>query len=114
MGNNDQKISFLKSAPKEQLSTVLHNDMPLENKSYLEDNRAVNPTCITEDDYKLIEDINNAKNEWLEANSNLQYVSEHEIIDYYIYILKAAQIKYDYYLKKAKEKGLLADPVHKA
>jgi hypothetical protein len=66
----------------------------------------INKYYITGDDYRLIEDINNAKNEWLEADTNFQYVCENEIVDYYTYILKAAQIKYEYYLKKAKERGV--------
>ncbi|HHV96340.1 MAG TPA: YaaL family protein [Clostridiaceae bacterium] len=54
----------------------------------------------------LIQDLKEAKNEWLNADLNFQYVVENEFIEYYTYRLKAAQIKYEYFLKKAKEKGI--------
>jgi hypothetical protein len=73
------------------------------------------PYCITEEDNTLIEDIRSARNEWLNADSNLQHVCESEIIDYYTYMLKAAQIKYEYFLKKAKERGVrLKQGIHGA
>ncbi|HOJ10861.1 MAG TPA: YaaL family protein, partial [Clostridiales bacterium] len=59
-----------------------------------------------DEDYILIQNIKDAKNEWLNADLNLQYVNETEFVEYYIYKLKAAQIKYEFFLKKAKERGL--------
>ncbi|NLC68990.1 MAG: YaaL family protein [Clostridiaceae bacterium] len=77
--------------------------------SYFKSNknlRNIGPYTVTEEDDMLIENIRSARNEWLNANSNLQHVCENEIIDYYTYLLKAAQVKYEYFLKKAKEKGV--------
>jgi len=54
----------------------------------------------------LIHDLKEAKNEWMNAELNFQYVSEDEFIEYYTYRLKAAQIKYEFFLRKAKEKGI--------
>lgn len=58
------------------------------------------------EDEILIQNIKDAKNEWLNADMNFQYVSEDEFIEYYTYKLKAAQIKYEFFLRKAKEKGI--------
>ncbi|MFZ5986498.1 MAG: YaaL family protein [Bacillota bacterium] len=54
----------------------------------------------------LIESIKNARKEWISANANFEYAVESEIIDYYTYKIKAYQIRYDYLIKKAKEKGV--------
>mgnify|MGYP000900370888 FL=1 len=70
--------------------------------------KSINPDCIKDinEDQMLIENIESAKNEWINADLNFQYVSENEFVEYYTYKLKAAQIRYEFFLKKAKEKGL--------
>ena len=45
----------------------------------------------------LIQSLKDAKNEWLNADRNFQYVSEDEFVEYYTYKLKAAQIKYEFF-----------------
>lgn len=60
---------------------------------------------------EIIESLKNARNEWMNANINFDYVSDQEIIDYYTYQIKACEIRYEYYLKKAKKFGLSADPL---
>lgn len=62
----------------------------------------LNPT----EDQELIENIKNAKKEWINANTNFDYVDDQELVDYYTYKIKACQIRYEYYLKKAKERGV--------
>ena len=69
-------------------------------------NTRVNQEYMANEDYALIEDLRAARNEWLNADSNFQFVYENEIVDYYTYMAKAAQAKYRYCLKKAKERGL--------
>jgi len=54
---------------------------------------------------EVIENLKKARNEWVIATMNYEFAQEDELIDYYIYMMKAAQLKYDYLLKKAKEKG---------
>ena len=68
-------------------------------------------TLMTEDisDRELIENINSARKEWMEANISFEYVDEKEIIDYYTYKILACQIRYEYFLKLAKEKGFKGD-----
>ena len=64
------------------------------------------------EDQVLIESIKDAKSEWITADSNFQNVIESEFIEYYTYKLKAAQIKYEFFLKKAKEKGININSVN--
>lgn len=54
----------------------------------------------------LIECINNARKEWLNAITNFEQVAENGLIDYYTYSIKAYQAKYEYLLRMAKEKGI--------
>lgn len=56
-------------------------------------------------DTELMEGLNNAKKEWLEASLSFEYVDDKDIIDYYTYKILACQIRYEYFLKLAKEKG---------
>lgn len=44
------------------------------------------------------------------ASKNFEF-AEGELIDYYLYQIKATQSKYDYLLKKAKKSGLLVDMI---
>lgn len=54
----------------------------------------------------LIESIKNVRKDWMCANSNFNYANDPESIDYYAYMIKACQVRYDYLIKKAKEKGI--------
>lgn len=55
---------------------------------------------------ELVENLKKTRNEWVTATMNYEFAQEDELIDYYIYLMKAAQLKYDYLLKKAKERGV--------
>jgi len=55
---------------------------------------------------ELLEGIKSARNEWIDANMNFDYVDDQEIVDYYTYKILASQVRYEYFLKKAKEKGV--------
>lgn len=98
MDLNTQKnlnIRFLKNAILAKLSNLL-----MKEKSELaEDDELVEIE-------NLVKCINDAKKEWLSANANFEYAVDSEIIDYYTYEIKAYQSRYEYLLKKAKEKGL--------
>ena len=106
MEYNTEKHSFFSNLVKMRLPRLLKVKSFVNSNNNIGAKNGINKYYITGDDYRLIEDIKNAKNEWLEADTNFQYVCENEIVDYYTYVLKAAQIKYEYYLKKAKERGL--------
>nr|WP_082225158.1 DUF2508 family protein [Pseudobacteroides cellulosolvens] len=56
-----------------------------------------------------MESIKNARRDWICASSNFNYADDKETVDYYTYMMKACQIRYEYLIKKAKEneiKGL--------
>ena len=59
---------------------------------------------------ELIRSIILAKKDFDIANTNYQY-AEGELIDYYLYQMKATQSKLNYLLKKAKQKNLLIDMI---
>lgn len=62
---------------------------------------------------ELLDCIREAKDEWLEARINFEYAAEEELVDYYIYKIKACEVRYEYYLKKAKKIGLKVGAVEK-
>lgn len=63
-----------------------------------------------EKEIDLIISIMKARKELEVANSNFEYAQE-DLIDYYTYQIKATRAKYDYLVKKAKQKGLSLDMV---
>jgi hypothetical protein len=69
---------------------------------------------ITEEEKDIIENIKSAKSEWINANINFDYADDQELVDYYTYKIKACQVRYEYYLKKAKEKGIKLDNIEVA
>ncbi|MCX8128958.1 MAG: YaaL family protein [Clostridia bacterium] len=63
---------------------------------------------------EIVENIRDAKSEWIYANINFNYADEQELVDYYTYKIKACQVRYEYYIKKAKEKGIRLDSLDTA
>lgn len=63
-------------------------------------------TALTEDERQLIDEALKARDEWLEAGINFDYVCDELMVDYYIYRMKACESRYTYLLRLAKEKGL--------
>jgi len=57
----------------------------------------------------LLKNIAQARQEWLNAVSNFEQAEDSDLIDYYIYKMKACQVRYNYLLKKAKETDLRQD-----
>jgi len=58
---------------------------------------------------ELIENLKNAKMDWINANQRFEYIGDQGIVDYYTYNIKACQVRYEYYIKLAKEKGVRMD-----
>ena len=52
---------------------------------------------------ELSEIIKDAYFEWQNALANFETAESKEMIDYYSYRIKASEIRYGYYLRKAKE-----------
>ena len=55
---------------------------------------------------ELIKNLKNAQIEFETAVNNYEFANDPELVDYYTYNIKATQTRYQYLLKKAKEKGL--------
>lgn len=94
------------NAQKTQSVKLLKNSIFSKINSLLKEKSETIYTYNTGENEDLIENINDAKKEWLSARNNFEQAVESEIIDYYIYKIKAYQIRYEYLLKKAKEKGI--------
>lgn len=63
-----------------------------------------------EKEIELMVSIIKAKRELEVANLNFEYAQE-DLIDYYTYQIKATRAKFDYLVKKAKERGLALDMI---
>ena len=61
-----------------------------------------------EEVHELLSMIKDTKNAWITSISNYEYMTEEELIDYYSYQIKAHQLRFNYLLKKAKERGITA------
>jgi hypothetical protein len=57
----------------------------------------------------LLKTIQSARQDWLNAVANFEQAENDELIDYYIYRMKACQIRYNYLLKQAKAMGIRGD-----
>lgn len=56
----------------------------------------------------LVKNILITRNKLDVANKNYEY-AEDELIDYYLYKIKAEKAKFNYLLKKAKQSGIILD-----
>lgn len=63
-----------------------------------------------EKEIELMLSILKTKRELEVANLNFEY-AQGDLIDYYTYHIKATRAKFDYLLKKAKQKGLALDMI---
>jgi hypothetical protein len=57
----------------------------------------------------MIRCVQQAMEEWCQAEKCFEYVSDPDLVDYAIYRIQASKKKYDYLLKKAKEMGIKVD-----
>lgn len=60
---------------------------------------------------EILECLENARNAWINATMNFEYADDEKMIDYYTYEIKAMEVRYEYFLKRAKEIGLKVDMV---
>jgi len=58
-----------------------------------------------EQDVELLENLKMVKNTLDNMHNNLQYAKD-ELVDYYVYRIKAEEAKYGYLLKQVKAKNL--------
>lgn len=60
---------------------------------------------------EILECVKNARKEWLSACNGFEYADSQDVIDYYTYKIKAHELQYEYFLKKAKEMGIKAENI---
>ena len=60
---------------------------------------------------ELIKNIIKTREELKSDNKNFEF-AEQELVDYYIYLIKANQAKLDYLLKIAKSRGITVDIIN--
>lgn len=54
----------------------------------------------------LIEDLHQTQHDLANAYSNLEYMTDPDLIDYYIYQVKAVQMRHKFLLAKVKQLNL--------
>ncbi len=64
-------------------------------------------------DVELMKSLIKTRTELENASLNYEF-ADAELIDYYVYQIKANQAKIDYLIKKIKKKGLILDIVNEA
>lgn len=60
---------------------------------------------------EILRNIIKTREDLKNDNKNFEY-AEHDLVDYYIYQIKANQAKLDYLLKLAKAKGITLDSIN--
>ena len=81
----------------------------MENE-YIKDYNIIEKTEI-EKQNELIRTIIKTREELKNANTNFEY-ADGELVDYYVYQIKANQAKLDYLIKMAKSKGIVVDMIN--
>ena len=64
---------------------------------------------ISPEDVRLVEAVNSVKDELDIVNSNLNSVSDPQLIEGLVYELKSLHVKHDYLIVQCKERGITAD-----
>ena len=67
------------------------------------------PLALEQQQKELIMAVNDARQEWYNAQNLFDHAEDPDLIDHAIFALEAAQKKYVYLHKKAKEMGLLQE-----
>ncbi len=75
---------------------------------YIKEGKELKDKSQKEKEFELMLSIIKAKNDLENANKNYEY-AEGNLIDYYLYEIKANQSKLDYLIKTAKKVGVQTD-----
>ncbi|SFL96655.1 DUF2508 family protein [Pelosinus propionicus] len=54
--------------------------------------------------------VEEARQEWLNAQHYYNSVSDQDLVDHAVYLMQAAEKKYVYLLKKARQEGIVRSP----
>ena len=79
-------------------------------QEYVKENKILDKS-EEEKKQELMISIIKTKKELEESNKNFEYAKD-ELIDYYLYRIKANQAKLDYLIKKAKTNGISIDRIN--
>lgn len=80
-------------------------------EKYVRESKNLIEKTEEEKNVDLLMAIINTKSDLELANKNFEY-AEDEMIDYYLYLIKAYQAKIDYLVKIAKKKGIVLDMIN--
>lgn len=79
-------------------------------EEFVKENQIVEKSEFEKED-ELIKNIVKTKRELKTANRNFEF-ADYQLVDYYVYQIKANQAKLDYLIKLAKAKGIKLDVVN--
>jgi len=99
MDLNPQRNQLTKAEKSNLLSKVLRALVSREKKEAYSINNL-------NESRELLNSIKNARIEWVSANMNFEFAIDQDLIDYYTYKIKACEVRYEYLIKRAKERGL--------
>lgn len=68
--------------------------------------RIFHPEGFISEDERLLNMLQDAREDWQRAEARFQEVTDSDLIDHTIYDLQAAKTRYSYLLKVAKDKGI--------
>lgn len=80
---------------------------------YIKENLIIDKSELEKEE-EIIRNIIRAKKDLETARRNFEYAKSNDLVDYYIYQIKANQSKLDYLIKLAKSKGIIVDLVNSA
>lgn len=80
-------------------------------EEYVKDSQKIVEKTQQEINLELIKSIIKTKKDLENSNINYEF-AEGELIDYYLYQIKANQSKLNFLLKKAKQNGIMLDMVN--
>ena len=80
-------------------------------EEYIKETALVELTEIEKEEELLI-NIIKTKRDLNDARKNFEYVDSDDLVDYYIYQIKANQSKLDYLIKLAKARGIIANIIN--
>ncbi len=79
---------------------------------YMKETNNIREKTEIEKEMELIQTIMKTSDELRIANTNFNF-AQGELVDYYVYQIKANQSKLDYLIKVAKHKGISVDMIRK-
>ncbi|MDO8685617.1 MAG: DUF2508 family protein [Clostridiales bacterium] len=91
------------------IGTTIGTITPDTNETILKKSIERNPNYANEASEVLL-GLKNAQNELESLSNNFDHIKDDEIIDYYTFRMKACQVQYNYFLRRARELGLKLRP----